>query len=138
MFSIRKRGLATELKFTASRSSGSGGQHVNKTSSKVELAFALQVSQFLSDTEKERITNKLKERITDEGLLKLSCEETRSQLTNKQRAIEKFYRLLEKALTPDKIRKPTKVPVSVVLEIKKAKRIRSEIKAGRRFDRKDW
>ncbi len=96
-----------ELKFKTSRSGGAGGQHVNKVSSKVELIFDIENSQHLSEEEKKLVSIKLLNRIDNEGLLHLQCDETRSQLKNKEIVIERFNGLLKKALTPIKKRKPT-------------------------------
>ena len=72
-----------EIRFKAVRSSGPGGQHVNKTSSKVEASFAIHSSDALTDSEKNRLMKKLASRISSEGILMLSCGETRSQHRNK-------------------------------------------------------
>jgi len=100
--------LIKELKFKTSRSSGAGGQHVNKVSSKVELIFDVENSQHLSAEEKQLVFAKLTNRIDNEKLLHLQCDETRSQLKNKELVIERFSKLLHKVFTPIKKRKPTK------------------------------
>ena len=74
--------LISELSFKAIRSSGPGGQHVNKTASKVEVSFNLEISEALSETEKERLRNKLSSKISSEGIIMLQCGETRSQHRN--------------------------------------------------------
>ncbi|MFN8311121.1 MAG: alternative ribosome rescue aminoacyl-tRNA hydrolase ArfB [Chitinophagales bacterium] len=133
MLSIRKRPLLSEITFTTSRSSGAGGQHVNKTSSKVEMSLSLNQSQCLTNEEKERLAAKLKSHLTADGILRISCEETRSQHQNKERAIEKCFRLLERALIPDKVRRPTQPSLKTVLENKKQKQQKSALKTQRRY-----
>ncbi|MEZ5107098.1 MAG: alternative ribosome rescue aminoacyl-tRNA hydrolase ArfB [Draconibacterium sp.] len=95
----RKQQLLTELVFTATRSSGPGGQNVNKVSSRVELRFSIANSSFLSDDEKDRIRKKLNNRINLEDELLLSSQAERSQLGNKEKATARFFELVEKALT---------------------------------------
>ena len=85
--------IIKELKFKAVRSSGSGGQHVNKVSSKIELTFDLENSNSLSEFEKEVLKTKLSSRLTKEKILILFCEETRSQHRNKGIAIKRFFRV---------------------------------------------
>ena len=91
-------GVIRELVFKTSRSGGKGGQNVNKVETKVELVFDINQSQFLNDFEKNRIFEKLKNRITAEGKLILQSSEDRSQLKNKQNAIERLKSLLVSAL----------------------------------------
>lgn len=90
--------IIKELKFKAIRSSGAGGQHVNKTSSKIELTFDLENSLALSDKEKETLKEKLASKLTKEHQLILFCEETRSQHKNKELAIKRFLKLLKTSL----------------------------------------
>lgn len=125
---IDKIGLKTELKFRTSRSSGPGGQSVNKVSTKVELLFNVQNSQFLFLTQKEIIAEKLKNRINNEGILYLTSDETRSQLSNKELVIERFFVLLEEALKPIKKRRPTKPSRSSKEKRLKTKKIISDKK----------
>ncbi len=99
---INKDQILKELVFKTSRSSGSGGQNVNKVSTKVELRFDLKNTMLLSDNEKERIVVKLKNRISLEGILILSSDSERTQLRNKKKVIELFFELLEKALQKPK------------------------------------
>ena len=100
--------LLTELTFKAIRSSGPGGQHVNKTASKVEVYYDLENSQALSDSEKERLRNKLSSKISSEGIISLQCAETRSQHRNKTIIIERLIELLKQSLKISKPRKKTK------------------------------
>lgn len=96
-----------ELTFKMSRSSGSGGQHVNKVATRVELSFDVVNSQALSEKHKAFILERLQNRITQDGVLQLASEASRSQLQNKKTVTKKFDDLIEKALKPRKKRKKT-------------------------------
>lgn len=127
-----KKKLISELKFKAIRSGGSGGQHVNKVSSKVELTFNLTNSLGITTKEKERLLLKLANRLTKENALILQCDEARSQHKNKQLVIKRFFELLKKALHIPKKRKPTKPSKSSVEKRLKSKKVTSSIKANRK------
>ena len=105
---IEDRGFYTEFVFTSSRSSGAGGQHVNKVSTKVELKFHINNSQELAEEEKQILSEKLKNKINNEGFLQIVSQETRSQLRNKQICIEKFFEIIIEALKVPKQRKKKK------------------------------
>lgn len=107
--------LLTELNFKGIRSSGPGGQHVNKTASKVEVTFDLESSNALSETEKERLREKLSTKISSEGIISLQCGETRSQHRNKAIVIERLIELLHQNLKVAKKRKKTK-PSKIAIE----------------------
>ncbi len=124
--------LIPELTFKAIRSSGSGGQHVNKVSSKVELHFFIENSSILNDDQKQLLLKSLKSRLTNENELILQCDESRSQHKNKELVIKRFFELITKGLTVPKKRKPTKIPKSVIRKRLKSKKIRSERKASRK------
>lgn len=124
--------LVAELTFKAVRSSGAGGQNVNKVSSKVVLTFDLNASQTLNDEEKALITLKLASKLTSENILILNCDEDRSQLKNKAIVTKRFIDLIKKSLIVPKKRKATKVPRSVIEKRIKAKRNTSEIKQNRK------
>lgn len=129
---ISERDFSTEFIFQATRSSGPGGQNVNKVSSKVELRFDVRNSQLLSEDEKSMISEKLSSKINKQDELVLVAQTDRSQLKNKEKVIGKFYLLIEKALTPRKRRfqtQPTKASVERRLE---SKRVRASIKANRK------
>ena len=100
--------ILKELNFKAIRSSGAGGQHVNKTSSKIELTFDLENSNSLSEDEKTLLKAKLSSKLTNENVLILFCEETRSQHRNKDLAIKRFLGLIKTNLIRPKRRKKTK------------------------------
>ena len=124
--------IISELQFKAVRSSGAGGQNVNKVSSKVVLSFDLKNSQGLSEEEKALLENKLASRLTSEQILILNCDEDRSQLKNKSIVIKRFLDIISAGLVIPKIRKATKVPKSVIKKRIKDKKSLSEIKQSRR------
>jgi ribosome-associated protein len=129
---IRNRNIEVEFVFQTSRSSGPGGQNVNKVSSKVELRFNIEASPLLTEEEKGIILTKLANKINKVGELVIVAQTDRSQLKNKEKVIEKFYQLIEKALTPRKKRlntKPTKASIEKRLVSKKVK---SQIKSARK------
>lgn len=132
MLSIRERGLERECTYTAVRSSGPGGQNVNKVATKVELAFHVSQSELLTEEEKLILSEKLASKINEEGYLKISDSSSRSQATNRENVLEKFYDTIEKALIKPKKRKPTKVPKAVKEKIRVNKKKTSEKKANRR------
>ena len=100
--------IIKELNFKAIRSSGAGGQHVNKVSSKVELTFDFENSNSLSENEKNILRIKLHSKLTKEKNLILFCDETRSQHRNKELVIKRFLELLRTNLIRNKKRRPTK------------------------------
>ena len=114
------------------RSSGAGGQHVNKVSSKVELSFDLENSQSLSDKERSRLLLKLAPRLTKEHVLILQCDEARSQHQNKELVIKRFFEIIERALQTPKKRKPTKPSKLAIEKRLKSKKINSDKKARRK------
>ena len=124
--------IISELQFKAVRSSGAGGQNVNKVSSKVVLSFDLKNSQGLSEEEKALLENKLSSRLTSDQILILNCDEDRSQLKNKSIVIKRFLDIITAGLVVPKIRKATKIPKSVIRKRIKDKKNLSEIKKSRR------
>jgi len=120
-----------ECIFRTSRSSGKGGQHVNKTETKVGLWFDVAATALFSDEEKARIFSRLASVITDDGYLQLSCDEQRSQLQNKQLVIERAIEILEKSLIIPKTRKRTK-PSKVVVENRLEEKRRKSLKKSER------
>ena len=124
--------IKSELQFKAVRSSGAGGQNVNKVSSKVVLSFDLKNSQALSEEEKMRLETKLSSRLTSDLVLILNCDEDRSQLKNKAIVTKRFLDIITLGLHIPKIRKATKIPKSVIRKRIKDKKNMSEIKKSRR------
>ena len=124
--------IIAELQFKAVRSSGAGGQNVNKVSSKVVLTFDLKNSQALSDEEKGLLENKIASRLTSEQILILNCDEDRSQLKNKAIVTKRFLNIIAAGLVIPKIRKATKIPKSVIRKRIKDKKNISEIKKSRK------
>lgn len=135
---LKERNFEKEFRFRTSRSSGAGGQHVNTTETKVELIFSVADSVLLNQKEKEIILNKLKKYINEQGELRLSSSKSRSQSTNKELAIKRFYTILEKAIKKEKKRIPTKMPKEVKDVILKSKKLHSQKKSERSFKTKDW
>jgi len=123
-----ERDFSSEVRFKASRSAGPGGQNVNKVNTKVELRFNVSQSLLLTDEEKSTLLSKLKNKINKDGELILTSGQSRSQLKNKELVIERFYRLINKALTPDPKRIPTRVPPSVNLKRLDDKQKNAELK----------
>lgn len=99
-----------ELDVRASRSSGAGGQHVNKTSSRVEISWNVRQSSALSDEQRERLIQRLASRLSEEGAVRVVASDTRSQLRNRETAERRLGELVAKALTIQKRRKPTRRP----------------------------
>ena len=124
--------IISELSFKAVRSSGAGGQNVNKVSSKVVLTFDLKNSQGLTDEEKLLVKTKLFSRLTTDAILILNCDEDRSQFRNKEIVTKRFLELIKNALLIPKERKPSKIPKSVIRKRIKDKKNISEIKKTRR------
>ena len=124
--------ILAELQFKAVRSSGAGGQNVNKVSSKVVLTFDLKNSQALSNDEKGLLENKLASRLTSEQILILNCDEDRSQLKNKAIVTKRFIDIITAGLIIPKIRKATKIPKSVIRKRIKDKKNLSETKRNRK------
>ncbi|MFI0491269.1 alternative ribosome rescue aminoacyl-tRNA hydrolase ArfB [Flavobacterium sp.] len=124
--------IISELNFKAVRSSGAGGQNVNKVSSKVVLSFDLQNSKALSEEEKLLLETKLYSRLTSEKILILNCDEDRSQLKNKAIVTKRFLDIITAGLVIPKIRKATKIPKSVIRKRIKDKKSLSVTKQNRR------
>jgi len=124
--------IQSEVTYKAVRSSGAGGQNVNKVASKVVLTFHLENSNGFSEEEKTVLVAKLAKKLSQEGLLILTSEEDRSQLKNKEIVTKKLFEVLEKNLIVPKIRKATKIPKSVIRKRIKDKKNISEVKKTRR------
>ncbi|WP_396181305.1 alternative ribosome rescue aminoacyl-tRNA hydrolase ArfB [Flavobacterium sp.] len=124
--------ITSELNFKAVRSSGAGGQNVNKVSSKIVLIYDVATSQGLDEEEKILLHTKLKTKISQENLLILTCDEDRSQFKNKKIIIKRFFDMLEKALAKPKVRKATKISKGANEKRIQKKKKAGEIKAGRK------
>lgn len=120
-----------ELTFTASRSSGPGGQNVNKVSTRMTLCFDLDNSPSVSEDQKARIREKLATRITKIGLLRITAQKHRSQAANKELALERFVELINDALTETPPRRPTRISRQARRQRLADKKHRSRIKQRR-------
>ena len=127
-----KKDFSNELYFKTSRSGGKGGQHVNKTESRVSLFLNIPVSSILSEDEKIILSKKLA--LSQDGVLQISSEATRSQLRNKEICIQKFYQIIADALVKQKKRRLSKPSKAAIRKRLKNKKRRSEIKQNRKSD----
>jgi len=121
-----------ELSISASRSSGPGGQNVNKVNTKVEVRLNIEGSNLLSDDEKNLLFEKLANKINKLGELIVVAQSERTQLQNKEKAIEKLNSLIENALKVEKKRKKTRIPKSIIEKRLKNKKLKSEKKHKRK------
>ena len=124
MSPYQRQQLEREIRFTTSRSGGPGGQHVNKTETRVSLFWNVWASEVFTVLEKQRLVKQLSNRVSSEGELAVHSEQTRSQVQNKEAALKLFYNLVEKALIPPKVRratKPTRASIEKRIEFKKRK-----------------
>ncbi len=124
--------LLTELSFKAIKSSGAGGQHVNKTASKVELTFNVEASSVLNEEQKELLLKNLQARLSNQNVLILQCGESRSQHKNKALVIERFLEIIKQGLIVPKKRKKTAVPKAIKQKRLQNKKQLSEKKANRK------
>lgn len=126
----RTEEIISELEFATSRSSGPGGQNVNKVNSKVTLRWDV-IHSTISEEKREVILKKLHTRLTKEGVLQLTSQDKRSQLQNKEAVMQKLEQLLSKAFTPKKVRRPTR-PGKAAKQVRlKEKKIHGEKKKWR-------
>ncbi len=121
-----------EISFRTSRSGGPGGQHVNTSSTRVELLWDVTASPSLTSEQRERVLAKLANRIGADGVLSLTSSTTRSQLRNRQDVLERFATLLAGALEVPKPRRRTRPPAAANEERLEAKRRRARKKESRR------
>jgi len=123
--------LLSELTFTASRSSGPGGQNVNKVNTRVTLWFDVANSPSLSDHQKELIRNRLPTRINKEGVLRVVSQKHRTQASNRDEAVERFALLLQESLREVLPRRKRAVPMAARERRLDEKKHRSRIKSSR-------
>jgi ribosome-associated protein len=128
---LLERGLDTEFHFKASRSSGAGGQNVNKVSTKMELRFSITESKILTEEEKRILLGKLSAKLNQDNELIVVSQVERTQLKNKKLCIEKFYRIISKALKPKRNRVPTQPSEESIEKRMESKRQLSEKKVLR-------
>jgi ribosome-associated protein len=121
----------SELRFRFARSSGPGGQHVNRSATRVELLFDVADSPSLTEAQREQVLKALASYIDNDGVLRLVSQTFRSQLRNREEVVERFQTLMRKAMRVPKRRRPTR-PSRAARERRLAsKRRRSEIKRQR-------
>ncbi len=124
--------FSREFHFRTSRSSGPGGQNVNKVNTRVELFFDVENSSLLSDEEKERIKLNLASRLTNDFVLIISAQSERTQLKNKSECIRKFYDLIESAFAETKKRRPIRMKKSAIETRLKQKKLQADKKTRRK------
>ena len=122
----------SELRLTAVRSGGPGGQNVNKLSTCMILEFDLRGTSYLNEKQKNRVAACLGHRVNRQGILRVRAQTYRTQAANRQAVIDKFVNLLRQALQPKRARLPTKVPNSIREERITQKKQRGEVKQARK------
>jgi ribosome-associated protein len=128
----RNSNIIKEIRFKASLSGGKGGQNVNKVSTKIELYWKPTESYLLTEDQKSKVISKLQNKLSQEGELRIVAEEERSQLRNKERAINKFFELLASCFREKKTRRPTRKTKGSNERRLGSKTKKKEIKSNRR------
>ncbi|MAC95886.1 MAG: aminoacyl-tRNA hydrolase [Flavobacteriales bacterium] len=134
MRSFDEKVFLAEVSFKTSRSSGKGGQHVNKTESRVSLFFDIEESDLLTGEEKSILKERLMSRLTDGKIIQIDVEDSRSQQRNKEIALKRLIKLLGDNSKPKKKRKISKPSKAAIKKRLKAKKVQSEKKQFRRKD----
>lgn len=129
---LKYRNFESEFVFSTSRSGGPGGQNVNKVNTKVELRINLLTTSLLSESEKELVFKKLKNKINSENELILVSQSERSQLMNKKVVTERFYEIVSMALTIQKKRRPSRPTFTSKIKRLEGKRNRGVVKKLRK------
>jgi len=127
-----KSEIIKEIVYKAVRSSGPGGQHANKVSSKVILQFDLINSEVFTDREKSKLKDYFAGKISLDGIIQMSSDENRSQHRNKKIVTDRFFELVTEALKVQKVRKKSKPSWSSIMKNKEAKKKHSDKKASRK------
>ena len=127
----------SEIDVKATRASGAGGQHVNKTSSRIEMTWNIRDSRVLTDEQRSKLMEQLASRISTEGAIRIVASEMRSQKQNRERAEIRLAETISRALTPRKKRKPTRRPRSADEARLASKKLQSKKKRDRRRDTAD-
>lgn len=123
--------LISECKFKTSKSSGAGGQHVNKVETRVTILFDVKNSEVLNEEQKELILKQISSKLNKDGILQISSQKYKSQYKNKENVKLKLISLLEKSLKPKKKRKKTKISKAAKLKRLNNKKFVSELKKSR-------
>jgi len=127
--------ILDEVEFLTSRSSGPGGQHANKTETRVTLQWSPLESALFNDKEKRLIHDRLKSRFTDDGVLQISSQDTRSQAKNRKLAEHKFIAMIAESLVRPKKRVPSRRSRASIEKRLKNKKVRGELKKQRRWEK---